>query len=969
MSGERSPALPMKTMAKVLPGLVAVAALLVYLGTLNHWISLFSLGTVARVSGWIWQPQLQQPLNFLGFYPFRYLPEASIPLALNVFSAVAAALVLLLLTRSVALLPHDRTREQRWRLEGRHSTSMRRIAWVPPVLAAMTCGLQRTFWEDATSATGNMISLLIFAGALLCLLEFRTARRDAWLCGGAILYGAGTANDWTMVGLFPVFLVAILWLKGFAFFDIRFLLWMVLCGLAGLSLYLVLPAVQAFNTTFPVGFWAGIKANLRFQRSALSAFSKPALLVFALTCLLPLLIISIRWKSAASHTGDDNPLGVFITKAMFWFVHASFLAVSIWMAFDPPLSLRYLSPGARLLGQSYLSALVVGYCSGYLLLVGSVPISKLARFQRFLGLQKFTARLTVGAFWLLLIAVPVGLGWHNLSPILTTNGPGIHTVARQLYESLPAGRSVVLSDDPILLLLVQAELGARRHDKDPLLLEMPSLSWMQYQIVKARQYKSRWPGAAPSNGPEVIEPARVLNLLSRFASREQVVYLHPSFSYCFEEFNARPDMRVLQLVPRTRGARTPPLDSRIAAATEQYWQDQWGRTLQSLAGEVRRQPAEALRPANQLAAHLRLTAEPNRTVLLLGAAYAKSLNDWGVQMQRLGHWKEAAVWFERALSLKPDNLAARINLEFNERYQRGDGRRLDRESVEKQLLDLFARYRSWERVINDNGPVDEPTFLFETARVLLARGEPRQAIEEFARCAELAPDWLEPKLWQAQGHIAVREFASASRLTEQIEAAGGSQEGSCIAQFLFCRAAALAGLGRTNEAAACIERSITQHPEQPEVLSVAVQLYLQSGQYQPALTVLDRLLAREPRNPELLSNKGLAETELARYDAAIATLTTALTLAPSNSAVRLNRAIANLRAGRLDAAEADYQPLLKAAPNSYKVLFGLGEIAWRKRDTNAAIRFYQDCLARGNPASAEHTLVAERLKQLKDKAN
>jgi hypothetical protein len=47
------------------------------------------------------------------------------------------------------------------------------------------------------------------------------------------------------------------------------------------------------------------------------------------------------------------------------------------------------------------------------------------------------------------------------------------------------------------------------------------------------------------------------------------------------------------------------------------------------------------------------------------------------------------------------------------------------------------------------------------------------------------------------------------------------------------------------------------------------------------------------------------------------------------------------------------------------VVFGLGEIAWRRQDTNAAIRFYQECLALGLPASPESNLVAERLRQLK----
>jgi tetratricopeptide (TPR) repeat protein len=951
--------------AAVLPWLVAAGGFLVYLGTLNAWVSLHSLATVARISGWLWQPELRQPLAFLVFYPFRFLPEPWIPLALNVFAAACAALVLALLTRSVALLPQDRTHEQRAREHSAFSTLSTPNAWMPPVLAAIACGLQLTFWEHATAATGEMINLMLFACVIWCLLEFRIRRIQSWLSATAFLCGAGLANDWTMIGYLPVFLAAILWLKGLSFFNLRFLLRMALWGLIGFSLYFVLPAVQTFHPVVHLSFWTALKSNLKAQRNALIWFPQGAALALALTSLLPLLVISIRWKSQAPHSGDDNRVAGFLSKAMFHFVHAAFLAVSLWIALDPPVSPRKLALGAPFLTQYYLPALVIGYCSGYFLLIGSVPIPKLARNQKLTPLQRAFARLTVAAFWILLAAMPLMLVWRNLDQIRTTNGPALRQFARQLYQSLPARKSVVLSDNPTQLFLVMAELGARRHDKDALLLDTPSLAWGQYHILKAAQFKSRWPVKPPTNNLEVVESGKLLQLLSRFSLQEQVVYLHPSFSLCFELFADRPSGAVHCLVARGRDTLGQTLDSRTAAANEQYWQELWIGTLQALAGLVNPKPGYAPQLAGLLAARLQLTPQQNPTASFLSAAYSKSLDYWGVQMQRLGRWKEAGLWFQRALELKPDNLAARINLEFNGQHQQGNNLRLDREAVQKQWLDLFAKHRKWEAVMNDDGPVDEPTFLFETARVLLGSGKPHQAIREFARCADLAPDWLEPQLWLAQGHIAVQEFASALRLTEDIQTFGLPQDASGMAQLLFCRATALEGLGRTNEAAACIESFVTQHPEQAEVLSIAAQLYLQSMQYQPALTVLDRLLSREPHNPELLSNKGLAEMQLSRYDAAITTLTTALSFAPSNQVVRLNRAIACLRAGQLDAAQADYEQLFQTSPHSYKVVFGLGEIAWRRQNTNAAIQFYQKCLALGLPASPEGKLVAERLRQLK----
>ena len=57
-----------------LPKLLAVVALAVYLLTLNHWVSLFNLGSVAKISGWTWQPEVLNPVSFFVTYPFRWLP-------------------------------------------------------------------------------------------------------------------------------------------------------------------------------------------------------------------------------------------------------------------------------------------------------------------------------------------------------------------------------------------------------------------------------------------------------------------------------------------------------------------------------------------------------------------------------------------------------------------------------------------------------------------------------------------------------------------------------------------------------------------------------------------------------------------------------------------------------------------------------------------------------------------------------
>src|SRR5262245_21336831 len=89
----------------VLPWLIALAGLVVYLVTINRWVSLTNVGQVALSADWSVGPELFSPLYYLLTFPMRWLPVAWIPLALNLFSVGCAVLILALLARSVALMP------------------------------------------------------------------------------------------------------------------------------------------------------------------------------------------------------------------------------------------------------------------------------------------------------------------------------------------------------------------------------------------------------------------------------------------------------------------------------------------------------------------------------------------------------------------------------------------------------------------------------------------------------------------------------------------------------------------------------------------------------------------------------------------------------------------------------------------------------------------------------------------------
>jgi tetratricopeptide (TPR) repeat protein len=68
---------------------------------------------------------------------------------------------------------------------------------------------------------------------------------------------------------------------------------------------------------------------------------------------------------------------------------------------------------------------------------------------------------------------------------------------------------------------------------------------------------------------------------------------------------------------------------------------------------------------------------------------------------------------------------------------------------------------------------------------------------------------------------------------------------------------------------------------------------------------------------------------------------------------------------QFDAAQADCETLQKAYPNTFQVYYHLGEMAYRRNDTNAALRNYQLYLTNAPSNTQKAQFVAGRIKELK----
>ena len=977
----RSEAHPNRRFTAVfLPWAVAAGALAVYLGTMSRWVTLDSLTQVAKLSGWTWQPELQGPAYWLITYPLRWLPLNAIPLALNMFSAVCAALCLALLARSVTLLPHDRTQEQREREFSQSKCLSIPAAWLPPLLAALVCGLQLSFWERATagssqfytSASNEMFDLLLFAYVIRCLLEFRVDQGESWLIRAVFVYGVGMTNNWAMIGFFPLFLVALVWLKGLSFFNRRFLLGIGLSLLAALSLYLLLPMMESLSDNALMPFWPALKVNLNAQRSILRQIYSlhGQLWVLGLYSIVPIFIMSIRW---ASYFGDSSQLGAGLARLMFRLVHGLFLLVCVWVALDPAVSPRNKGFGIPFLTFYYLGALSVGYFSGYFLLVFGGRTEGPRRTPTYVRVINMAVTVAV---WLLLVLAPAALVYRNLPQIRLTNGPMLKQYAALLAQQLPPHGAIVMSDDARRTLLLQSWAAQKRKAKDYLFVDAAGktsgggpgpLKYPEYHRFLKRSYPQGWPVLVPKGFNLPVDDGFLVQLVLRLAATNTIYYLHPSFGYYFEFFYLEPHGLVYRLRPYPAGNLTiPPLPKELVNENNRFWEAAEKSALDPLlAAFAPATSAEEPSLLDHLVAKFHLAKEQNHDASVLARFYSRALDYWGVELQKLGYLTNAAAQLSRALAFNPDNVVARINLQCNKNLQAGhEGTtQASRSSIE----DEFGRSRSWDAVIAENGPFDEANFCFEQGQTLVRNNLQHQAAQQFDRVQSLAPNNLLARMWLAQLYVVNRLPSKALQLVEEIRAhpAVFPVPSTNRTEMLFVEASAHLANGDRKGAETAVETALQRYPDDQDLLETATQVYINFQCYSNALATVEQQIKVSPTNMTALVNKGNVCIWLGKYDQAIPPLTRALMVDSNNPYALLDRGIANLRCDNLDDAQRDYAKLQKVLPTSTRVNYGLQEIAYRRKDTNAAIQYCQLYLANAQTNTAEAKIIAERLKELK----
>jgi len=952
---------PLGFLQKKLPWVMFCVAFLVGWATMSQSVTLDSLVEVGKVTGWDWSPKVNAPVQFLMTLPIQWWVPANLqPSTLNFLTVFISALVVYQLARSVSLLPHDRTRDQRVREQSDYSLLTLPWAWLPPVFATLTCLLQLTFWEHATALTGEMIDLLMFSFAVRALLEYRIVRSEKWLNAFALLYGVSITNNWAMIGYFPLFAVALIWVRGLGQLSLGFLGRMLLLGALGLALYFLIPFWIVSSYPQASGFVDYLTLQLGSQKNILANFPKSLVVVLSLYSLLPVIAMSIRWPSTL---GDTSAAGAMVQNLMFKIVHLVFLGICLWVMFDPPFSPRERGMGLSFLSFYYLSALAIGYYAGYVMLVfGPLPERSASRRKHRQGGGTFLNPLFRGLVWIAAAGVPMALFIKNYPSIKLRNGPMLETFASKQVEDLPTGKSILFVDDSIrgLLTMMGLSMSPTHNMKEISLVDTSVLSNPFYQAWIRSRLAAVWAqDLSEDKIPATIDLGSILNVLAGLIQSYPVFYAQSSFGVYFEYLYPESYGMVSQL--RAYQSDDPqPLPPEPNEAAVQKIMDFWEAFDQELP---------------YLAAGVE---GGERTSELLGGMVAVELNNQAAKLQRLGYAELSGRLFNQALRYAPDLASTKANLEIQSLIAKGES--LEDVITDKEWTEWIATYRSVDLMLKAIGEVNAPRFHYNLGAQLFSGGNFRQAVDRFDAAHGLSSQNAKYALAKASALLTLGFPDNTFSFLQEMKASGLILEPAQDAEMVRLEGLSLFGQGNRFLAAGDEDAATQSHqlaesvllqgrkafPKSETILDTLAQVYFFTERYQETAELCDQWLSTNSRSLNALQTKAVALMRQDRFEDAMPSLNQALELSPDNRIFLLNRAICYLRQQSYDKARADYQILesLSSEPN-HAVFYGLAEIAKNQGDNETAIGYYEAYLKNAPPETDEFQEVSAALEKLK----
>jgi tetratricopeptide (TPR) repeat protein len=935
----------MQNETRRLPLLVAAIGFLIYLATQGGGMTVNTVATVARLGGWDNVPLVGQPLLWLLTLPLHLLPQAWLAPAVKLLAAALAAALLGLLARTLQLLPWDRT----WDNTGRWSRAL-------PVLAGCAlCGLEFSFWQNATSECGELAALLPLAAGAWLLMEFKARQNARWLDAAVVVWGLGMADNWIMILALPLFLAGIIWLVRLRFFKWRLVLRLAVLGLAGFAVYLVLPLANGLAAHSPLTMRQAWLASLSETKAGLLApyhfwrMNRLLTMAVAIYFLVPSLPLLVRLRDE----GTGNKFGV--DRFQVWLyrgLRLILLLACFWLAMDPLVGPRQMlekqmGVWTPMLTLDYLNALGAAFLLGNLLLISQPEPGRHEFGERRAWAWKpwvmpLMAILAAGA--------TAGLLLRNAPAIVRLNFHPIDEFGVLAAQSLPAGGGLVLSDFPEKLVVFQAGLARSHQTAEWLPVDTRALPTVEYRAQLERRRPCGW---LTEENRHALSPIEIVRLLQQVARTNRLFYLHPSYGYFFESFYLEPTGSVYEMKPRGKDPlAVPPLADAVEAANEHFWTGVWNQELAPLAIPAPHRPNFIQQQLKRLA----ITPVPSKLDRVLAAWYSLALDDWGVRLQRRGRLPEARVRLQQAVRLNTNNVAARLNLASNDQLAATNAMGLG--EVGKVAGELGKPDRL-NAIINADGPFDDPTIVFLVGISFLDQELPVQAAVQFERAHVLAPGSLAPEMALAQIYNRLHMADRSRPLINHLRQESAKLPDNLSLDLNLALLDSYAWLQQTNAANAreALQSLVEQHPEDPQINNRVLAAYIALGDTTNALQLADARLAQAPDDVSTLNNKAMIWLQTGRAADAIVLLNRVLELT-NLPAARINRAYAGIASTNFSLAESDLRRLETEGFTSPVVSFGLATVAEYHHDTNQTVQYLQRCLS-NSPAGSSLWLRAK----------
>jgi tetratricopeptide (TPR) repeat protein len=683
---------------------------------------------------------------------------------------------------------------------------------------------------------------------------------------------------------------------------------------------------------------------------------------------VPIIFIGIRWSSSF---GDTSSAGVKLATWVLHLANAAFFVICIFAAFDTGFGLRDSEGRFLILARNrdvllplyFLGAICIGYFAGYFLLV-SRPVMRHGR--RDTG-SSFPRLASAGTIFGLMVLAPLGLLFKNVPIIRFSNGPMLQDYAQMLTEKLPA-KGIILSDNSGPLFLSHLWLARSGKAADYLFLDTHELRSLAYYRFQTRQHPDQWPPILTeiTNRDAMLGENQLRTMLKTLSEKHPIYYLHPSFGYYFEDFYPIPHGLVNELKPYSTAdeVNAPPLSDADFTENEAFWKEHDAEIRAMLPAINEPQLGQTTGLRQTWMEKMYIPFEINPDALQLSITYSRALNNWGAAAQGMGRLQVAGAHFEESVQLSPSNIVASANLDFNKKLQKGERVTVD-DPVAFQ--ERFGKIDNWLAVLNLYGPFDEPTGCIRQGMVAHNQRLEHSAAQNFLRSLALAPEGLLARLWLARSYVILRMPDKALTLVKELKSRSSAFASAAInpADVFQVELAATYVGEDSNKIDHLIKSTVAQQPPDPAILETVVQVSTFYQHYPHTLLALNKELEISPDNITCLINKGFVDIQLTNYNDAISALTRVLSLQPTNTTALFCRAVSYFEMDKLDESQRDYESLQKLNPNAYPAYHGLAEIALRRKDTNAAIRYFQLDLTNAPPNYSEVQYATERLKELK----